>query len=406
MIIKTKYIWERISVASLLVFMSLGPVYWFGAVPIELIQYFCLMFLFFFCGFSTFSLVQHKKSIIKTNAFTYSEFVLLFIFMFISAVINSDINSFTNRMFDLIFIFILIKIILQDSYIFHLIRVNIWKSGWMIVILSIIILSSFLLNIPNWNTPFGVDGRYPPLSFVGFAGSRTGWSLGVLFLMPLFFISGYRFFRCRKILLIISVILYIVAVAIPAGRTGIIMSFLNSVLIFYIYFKGSLIKFFIGVITIFSIGLFLIFNAELFRLSSLFSGSGDISSGRMEGNYLAISLILESPFWGHGSIDLTEYGLAYGSIHNFWLKMGAEYGLFVILILASMFLKFFLFIYKIRGKMDTVDVGLFICILNGLVFTLVEPGAILGQLKLQVVFWVSIALLLGRKRHLNHQFIK
>ncbi|WP_219583226.1 hypothetical protein, partial [Vibrio parahaemolyticus] len=213
---------------------------------------------------------------------------------------------------------------------------NLWKIGCVIFLLSPIIIMNYLMGMPNWYSPFEVDGRFPPLYFVGFSGSRTGWSLAISLIYPIFLISGYEYFKTRRVLVLISIALYLAAVAIPSGRTGIVVCLFNSVGIIYLYFRNSIISILFGFLCLLSTLYFFLINAELFRLSSVIDG-GAISSGRYEGNIIAMNLFTSSPFFGVGKVDLINHGLSYSPIHNLWLGFATEYGLFSFLALFYIF---------------------------------------------------------------------
>lgn len=394
MIVKN-FSWEDIAGKSLIVFLSLGPIYWFGPLAPSIVKPITFIFLFIFFLIVFIGLTQKNISIKRLPAFNFIDLSLLFTFMFISSVVNDNFNSFFNRLFEFVFIYLLIKAMVLDRSIFSFIRRNIWKVGIPICLVSPIIVVNSLFGLPDWNSPFEVDGRFPPLSFVGFSGSRTGWSLAVSLLYPLLLVAGYPFFKERKYLVIISMLLFMAAVAVPSGRTGIAVCFLNTCLMFYIYFKNRIYSLVFGIICVISISIFFVANAELFRLSGILNGGGSISSGRYEGNLIAASLFLNSPIFGVGSIDLRNFGLDYAPVHNLWLNFAAEYGVVSLLLFVFIFIKFFIFSSISFKKFDWPEYGALLCVVNGLIFTLVEPGGILGQLKLQAVFWVSVGILLN-----------
>ncbi|HCH1216699.1 hypothetical protein P7M36_18455 [Vibrio parahaemolyticus] len=380
---------------SLLIFLAFGPVYWFGSISPGVVKPILYVFLLMFFISSSLRIISNRLVFKSNSSFNFFEVALLISLMFISSVFNDNFDSFIARTIEFIFIFILIKAIISDELIFSYVKNNLWKIGCVIFLLSPIIIMNYLMGMPNWYSPFEVDGRFPPLYFVGFSGSRTGWSLAISLIYPIFLISGYEYFKTRRVLVLISIALYLAAVAIPSGRTGIVVCLFNSVGIIYLYFRNSIISILFGFLCLLSTLYFFLINAELFRLSSVIDG-GAISSGRYEGNIIAMNLFTSSPFFGVGKVDLINHGLSYSPIHNLWLGFATEYGLFSFLALFYIFVVFFLRTARSFYKYNWVELGAFISVLNGIVFTMVEPGGILGQLKLQMIFWVSIGILVKR----------
>ncbi|TNY95016.1 hypothetical protein CGK58_24330, partial [Vibrio parahaemolyticus] len=294
------------------------------------------VFLLMFFISSSLRIISNRLVFKSNSSFNFFEVALLISLMFISSVFNDNFDSFIARTIEFIFIFILIKAIISDELIFSYVKNNLWKIGCVIFLLSPIIIMNYLMGMPNWYSPFEVDGRFPPLYFVGFSGSRTGWSLAISLIYPIFLISGYEYFKTRRVLVLISIALYLAAVAIPSGRTGIVVCLFNSVGIIYLYFRNSIISILFGFLCLLSTLYFFLINAELFRLSSVIDG-GAISSGRYEGNIIAMNLFTSSPFFGVGKVDLINHGLSYSPIHNLWLGFATEYGLFSFLALFYIF---------------------------------------------------------------------
>ena len=137
------------------------------------------------------------------------------------------------------------------------------------------------------------------------------------------------------------------------------------------------------------------------------NASSDFSSGRLEQYGLAFDLI-DSPlalFFGLGpkgyEAAFANMGIDF-EIHNVWLRLFIEYGLFVPLFILVFFLST-MFTAVMENKQNKEAMGLVIILLAGMFTTLVEPNAIIFSYQNYLCWWLIFIVI---KRNAVKGFIK
>lgn len=298
-----------------------------------------------------------------------------------------------------------------DVFTFYL---SMWMFGLLIINkllvvekvlkISFLILSVFILfhiitvllkmevSIPD------VNNSFESFKDIGFNLSRTGWSNGLSLYVPigLFFFKDYKKW--------IPVLLIVYSQYLCGGRAGLSASLL--IIYSYIYrgkVSWSLFFFFVILLSVFTF--YIEDFAEVLRIDRIESGVNastldDFSANRIVGFRYGIERWLESPFFGAGYINVSYEGVILEGmdIHNFWIKMLAEYGIIPII-----FYLIFVFQivrsasqFKLRGKDSRI---VFLVLVGGLFTTMFEPNAIFGSFQNSAIWWFCAAIVLVEQKN-------
>jgi len=276
--------------------------------------------------------------------------------------------------------------------------------AWVMIPLCMLTLADFLLNLglPSF------DG-YNRLYATGFSTSRTQWSGGLVSL-GIFMLWCFIMTKQTRRYLFLAAFVMIILSQISSGGRGGALACLLGVIALLIYYKkfGAIL---LGVLSVF--GFAIAFKDLLFahlrfdRLEANASASSDFTSGRLEQYGLAFDLI-DSPlalFFGLGpkgyEAAFANMGIDF-EIHNVWLRLFIEYGLFVPVFILFFFLSTMLTAVK-ENKDNKQAMGLVIILLAGMLTTLLEPNAIIFSYQNYLCWWLIFIVI---KRNAVKGFIK
>jgi hypothetical protein len=270
--------------------------------------------------------------------------------------------------------------------------------------LCMITIADFLLNlgIPSF------DG-YNRLYATGFSTSRTQWSGGLvslgIFMVWCFIMTKHT----RRYLFLAAFVMIILSQISSGGRGGTLAGLLGVFALLIYYKRYGAIMTGIGAAVLFAIA----FKDQLFshlrfdRLEAGSNASSDFSSGRLEQYGLAFDLI-DSPLALLSGLGPKGYEAAFANvgidfeIHNVWLRMFIEYGLFVPLFILGFFLSTMISVVQ-RNRHNKEAFGLVIILVAGMFTTLVEPNAIIFSYQNYLCWWVIFIVI---KRNAVKGFIK
>lgn len=270
--------------------------------------------------------------------------------------------------------------------------------------LCLITVADFLLNLglPSF------DG-YNRLYATGFSTSRTQWSGGLVSL-GIFMVWCFIMTKQTRRYLFLAAFVMIILSQISSGGRGGTLACLLGVIALLIYYK----KYAAIILGIFSAVAFAIaFKDQLFahlrfdRLEAGSNASSDFSSGRLEQYGLAFDLI-DSPLALLFGLGPRGYEAAFANmgidfeIHNVWLRLFIEYGLFVPVFILFFFLST-MFSAVTENKDNKEAMGLVIILLAGMFTTLVEPNAIIFSYQNYLCWWLLFIVI---KRNAVKGFIQ
>lgn len=255
--------------------------------------------------------------------------------------------------------------------------------------LCLITVADFLLNLglPSFD---GSNRLYA----TGFSTSRTQWSGGLvslgIFMLWCFIMTK----QPRRYLFLVACLMIILSQISSGGRGGTLACLIGVIALLIYYKKYAAISLGIAGALAFVIA----FKDQLFahlrfdRLQAGANASSDFSSGRLEQYGLAFDLI-DSPLtllFGLGpkgyEAEFVKMGIDF-EIHNVWLRLFIEYGLFVPVFILFFFLST-MFSALTENKDNKKAMGLVIILLAGMFTTLLEPNAIIFSYQNYLCWWL------------------
>lgn len=378
---------------AFLMFFALGPIYWLPNLsPGILVK---IKFLFFsllvFTLFRDWVINSKNRIYIRNIVFLVLTVLIMFISLFFNQESYGHYFVLSNYLVPL-FIIMTMPFITNKSY-----ENLIWgvsNSTKFFAVIAALIPLGMLIPSMVWINPIHDD---PTLNLnqvkTGFGGGRTGWSIGASFILAASLAN--IMFKKNLVSRLVEIACFIIiasSIFIPSGRGGIFA--ILFMLITFIILRSLIYK----KIPLFSILLLvfsgiLLFNfAEFFRLDSLLRGDiSEASNGRIEGNVIAIDMILRNPLLGVGieKSDLTKFGLGYPEAHNVFLNFTMKFGLIAFFLV----LTFFAFVVKdLFGKTKVLyNNYCFITFIffNALifVFSFTEPNIVFGNFFNTLIYW-------------------
>jgi O-antigen ligase len=125
------------------------------------------------------------------------------------------------------------------------------------------------------------------------------------------------------------------------------------------------------------------------------------SAGRISGYMVALELISQRPFRGYGfdQLVLADFGLGYQDVHNLWLRLATEAGVFLPLAFAGLISAFLVRVrslFRVVTRDERIALySLAAVVFNGLLLTLFEPNTLLGTFQNSASWWASVGALIG-----------
>ena len=381
-------------------FISLGPVYWFhtlGYFELAVIKYaliivFMLVFIFDF--------IKSKRRFLFPDNFGPFLFVLILCFLIFSAFKSEDTGAVYAKLINYFLAFGLVWLTYNASFLYSDFEETCSKFLILIPIISVLILTSYFFDFPSWRGPY-YDASFliAKLDYTGFGSTRTAWSNGLPLIYPLILIGGYDYFSKNKKFLFFVILMFFMSVFLPGGRGGVLAVLLISFIALRLYFPKNVISL-ISIILIFILSLLLI--SELGGETRALRKLGDaenldhFSSGRLAGIKIGLEIINENPLVGKGlgNVDLRQYGFDGRSIHNYWIGISAEHGLFMPVLLMLMFFWVFWDYFKKRKLIAIKYKSSFYVVIAGLFMSNLEPSGFIGAFQQHSVFWICLGRLL------------
>lgn len=172
-------------------------------------------------------------------------------------------------------------------------------------------------------------------------------------------------FAMLLLTLLMAALCVLLILTIRARAALLVVALVLSLLLFQ-RFRGKYLLLSLWCAALFLVALFLLLpnTVEQYVHQSLFAGfsSGDISSGRMGRNYMAMSVIAQNPLFGH-LLNPTEVDV----VHNFPLWQAYKYGLLGALPILSIY--FYLLILALKkiftiGVQSLMNIGAYVMLVS------------------------------------------
>lgn len=273
-------------------------------------------------------------------------------------------------------------------------------AALFIVCLCALVCLAEFAGAPALKAPAVFNGY--PVTFAGFSSLRTGWSNGISLYVAFLFIPFCLSQRYRLPLLILAFagsFVILTSQFVVGGRAGMLATLLALVLISYRVLPKpvlALIVFVAAQVVLLNMDLFYE-HLRLDRLDEQQVDLGDVdhfSAGRVGSYLFALEKFAESPLFGHGFGNVKMSG---HHIHNMWLRILAEAGLFPPLIF-GVFLAYVLARKKqtqVQHKALQPHQLYKVVLLQGVLISMLEPSAILGAFQNSANWWVSLGMVLA-----------
>lgn len=235
----------------------------------------------------------------------------------------------------------------------------------------------------------------------GFHGGRTGWTgicnlfLALALIGLLLGVSGLK-----RIFLGFSVAVLLLNLFLVDSRGGLITGVFVLLVYLFALARDSRAKFFFLSIVFASFAVFFFYQfADRLLMSRTYLSivapeelRSGITSGRMDGYLVALDLYLKAPLVGLGDVDMRNFGQEVEKIHNVWLRILVEQGLFGFLALLCFSFGIFSSLFRNSQHPWAVYIMLLVA---GLLPTLFEPTGVFGNFFATALFWVSIGVFLS-----------
>lgn len=273
----------------------------------------------------------------------------------------------------------------------------------LILPFCLLVVSSGLIGIPNWPSPFLGSGF--SLADSGFGGTRTGWAAAVSMYLPMCLMAGkvisIRNPRAGTAFSVSAVLLIAGSQLVVGGRTGL----LASLLILTVWIAlGQLPRWGWALPLLIAVLLSIdsTWIVERLRFDRLSSGVTLESLDRFSASRLTIlsvsyDLFRDRPFLGYGFDNVYVDGL---SIHNGWLRLGVEGGVLAILGHIAVAVSFCLkpITLLTRGSGQEVDasvnrplgLSILLTVAAALVVSLFEPGVFFGTFQIRALVFAGV----------------
>jgi len=397
---------NKIFIVVMSLYLGLAPVYWYPGISPSKLAMFKL------------SLILTATSLIWFDRFRQNDLKfpkgmlgpIGFVLLVLSAsggLLQAELSISLLRMKDILLSFIM----LWTFYIYASKYKDFQKvfvaASLIISFHCMLVVSSRYLGFPIWSGP--KEYVASELWMSGFGSLRTGWSSGTSLFVGIL-ASGFILAKhwYLKLILAASFSTIIMSQVVVGGRAGILASLICLIGVFIYNKKILYIVIFsiVGVIFVFQNMDYIIVHLRFDRLESgVDAGALDnFSAGRLESNLVALRLAFEKPIFGHGFGSVTFSGT---EIHNLWLRIFVEAGMFMPLIFASIVLNILL---RCKENINTSSaenkklyVGFFIILTSGLVITMLEPRFIMGTFQISALWWAIAGIVIAKIHKNNDQ---
>ncbi|MEM8501312.1 MAG: O-antigen ligase family protein [Pseudomonadota bacterium] len=383
-----------------LIYIATGPIYWFFLIPPESFSLIKQGIAATLIGAG--AVIGYKEIFAQSGALQKSGSGMIFgiILMSIPSIFFAQPEESFEHLTRYL---ILLAIIL----LFYWVMLDRQIPEKLAPVIAYIMIPVCLMTSANWLLDLQIEGYVGPefilpLHISGFSDNRTGWSNG-LAVMALFMLWQYIVAPDRNRLYLLAFASIALAQTACGGRGGMTATAVG-VIALLVYHKRYMNMLVITVAIAIFAALNWDFLYEHLRFDRLdeTNTTADFTAGRAEQYTLAIALI-DDPirlFIGLGPEGYKEYFakkfIEY-AIHNVWLRLLIEYGIFLLLFAIGYLIKSMIDAYQ----RDRRSMPLIIILSAGFISTFVEPHAILYSYQNYLLWWILyVAVRMNRTTYL------
>lgn len=394
---------EKLKLWQISILGAVGPVYWLpGVSPANLAIFKTVLITLIAVTCCMSQLRRIKKIDLMILCMLLTIFCL-------GGVVNGDIANLSLLFSVAIFIFFYAASPIRD---YEAIRFVVARAVPIFSIFPLLITYDFLLSSAFLN-PFYEYSVF--LYSSGFQGGRTGWAFwSNIFLALTLTAHSMSRDRISSFIFLLIALLIFSSIFLVGSRGGILTAFaLLFAYITYIlmYFKYNLVSFLI-LFTISIPFLFILLNIltsgdldfERLRLIQMASNNNNeeflfFDAARQDAISVINTLIEGGIFLGQGQIDLRNFGFEYERIHNVWLRILVESGIFMV----ALILIFSIFrVHRLVGFSKRYSNSFFLIIIPVLIGSLVEPTVVFGNFQASLFFWILISSAVALQENRSH----
>jgi hypothetical protein len=383
-------------------YLGFSPVYWWPGVGPQILDAVKLIVIGLAVSLIWFQAILNSRLAFPKGPTGPMGLVMLLVLSFMAAF-QSALTMYLYQLKDYLLPFLTLW-----TFVFY---VNIGQEPSRVLNLATVIIgahcvlvcTSKFLGVPDWSGPRTFVA--PELWISGFGSLRTGWSCSVALFVPIALsitLQG-QYGKLRRMVFGILAVAIVLSQLVVAGRTGILASFIG---ITWIITGGGYRRWFpvfagIAVAALFLAGDFLY---KAMRLGDVGGHVGSVkdlnkfSAHRVESDLAAWNIFLESPITGHGFHEITFGG---SEIHNLWLRLAVEGGVFLPLGLAWIVWSIWSAARRSESTSGPVAEKQLptrcyqAVILMGVVMSMFEPRILLGTFQLTAIWWATAGIAIG-----------
>ncbi len=394
----------------LAIYIGLSPVYWWPGVSVEIfaVLKFCLVCL---VVMYIWAIALAKRDAPVPRGVLGMAGLLLLVILSVGGIVQSEENAAFLRIKDYLLGFIM----MWTCYLYRRMNRDISKvfyfAGLIMAVHCAIVICSKVTGLPHWSGPKGF--KNPELWISGFTGLRTGWSDGGALFVPVlagYFLGSGKTSFLTRVVALLGALSIIGSQVVVAGKAGILASVLGILLLLNVAGRKKYIFVYLVVLAIAAVGL----RGYMLKAVSIenyqnehnsFRQLNKFSAGRVSGDIMAVETALKQPFQGYGFREVVGSQM---EIHNLWLRMWIESGIFLPLGFAYIVFR----IYRtssalsrntvgraaiISGSMETDPLSYYgrVVILSGILISMFEPRFLLGSFQQCTIWWAVAGACMG-----------
>lgn len=369
------------------VFVGIGPVYWFPFVPVALLEGFKIaLYLSIVLPPILVSLIRGGVYFPggKVSVYLFFSFALISV----PAILQGAPDAAAYRAQSVLQVLLFLH---AAGYLISLGMVEyVLKRAVGVFLLFASASLLFIAFIPGYQSPLN-DALF--VVQTGLGGSRTGWSPSMAIYLPWLYSSQFFGFGIS----IFGGLVLLGNQVIVAGRTGMVATVIPFLVWGFLTRRAK--NLIIVALLIILAGFYIFENLDLLRLNvggfQSRSSLDELSTGRMGQYFEGIDAIWNRPFLGYG-VGVLKFGEGRWTLHNEFLKIAVEGGLFYLAILLAI-----LALAVKRGVADvarfnSVKLASLLTVLAGVVAAMFEPEVLFGSFNKASFWWLCYSVCISR----------
>lgn len=384
----------------LIIYLSLGPVAWFGYSTIGFYKRTILILLILT------SITSIKIKYCKDLGVVLLAYLFLIFSLWINGTDSSPFLLISGLVENVLFFLIGFNSGSNNNYF----KKSIPYSIVVLAFFCLLTIVNFITNVPDWSSPAMqmieeeknvIILEYDKLWQTGFSWSRSGWGISISLYLPLLMLAQKLNGRLFGLLLT-SFSIILVSLVLCGNRSGLLGFIIASLFVLRNYDIAAAFKKYIKITRIVIPVIFIIYSP--FFLKHFRFNSDDFSANRLDMYSYIPEMITSMKFWGMGDgstfLLLNKMAGLNFQLHNTPIRSVIEYGwlygfsiIYIMIVIVIRFLKF----YK-RDRELAVYGSI---LLSGIITSMFEPAAIFGYLGGYSLWWMAFGIFSFRYKALT-----